>query len=219
MNKQDYLNLMGIDVFQEKPASRKATQAEEQSASVSLQRDERWDALETRAKICTLCDLSKTRTQVVFGSGSKNAQLLVVGEAPGQNEDLQGLPFVGRGGQLLTNMLKSIGLDREQIYIANILKCRPPQNRDPNPAEVATCTPYLLEQIALLQPKIILAVGRIAAQFLLNTEETMAKLRGQEFRYHDTPLLVTYHPAYLLRAPREKRKSWDDMLRLQKYLK
>jgi DNA polymerase len=109
-------------------------------------------------------------------------------------------------------------LDFRWVYIANILKCRPPQNRDPNPIEVATCTPYLLEQIELLQPKIILAVGRIAAQFLLNTEESMAKLRGQEFRYHDTPLLVTYHPAYLLRSPREKRKSWDDMLRLKKYL-
>ena len=214
MNKKDYLNLMGIEVFKEKGKEKascfaKATQDESQ---------DKWDELEKRAKVCTLCDLSKTRTNVVFGSGNRNAQLLVIGEAPGQNEDLQGLPFVGRGGQLLTNMLKSIGLDREQIYIANILKCRPPQNRDPNPIEVATCTPYLLQQIELLQPKIILAVGRIAAQFLLNTDEAMAKLRGQEFRYHDTPLLVTYHPAYLLRAPREKRKSWDDMLRLQKYL-
>jgi uracil-DNA glycosylase len=205
MDKKEYLNLMGIEMFKEK------------SVSAPLRCDEQWAELEQRAKACTLCELSKTRTQVVFGSGNKNAQLLIVGEAPGQNEDLQGLPFVGRGGQLLTNMLKSIGLDREQIYIANILKCRPPANRDPNPAEVATCTPYLLQQIELIQPKIIVAVGRIAAQFLLNTDEPMAKLRGQEFRYHDTPLLVTYHPAYLLRSPREKRKSWDDMLRLQKY--
>jgi uracil-DNA glycosylase family 4 len=209
MDKKDYLNFMGIETWSEKDKASCFAKATQNA----------WDELEKRAKVCTLCDLSKTRTHVVFGSGNRNAQLLVVGEAPGQNEDLQGLPFVGRGGQLLTNMLKSIGLDREQIYIANILKCRPPQNRDPNPIEVATCTPYLLQQIELLQPKIILAVGRIAAQFLLNTDEAMARLRGQEFNYHDTPLLVTYHPAYLLRSPRDKRKSWDDMLRLQKYLK
>ena len=217
MDKKDYLNLMGIETWSEKAEGDSVTKAKI-TAHSSLSKDQRWDELEKCAKVCTLCDLSKTRTHVVFGSGNSNSQLLVIGEAPGQNEDLQGLPFVGRGGQLLTNMLRSIGLDREQIYIANILKCRPPQNRDPNPIEVATCTPYLLQQIELLQPKIILAVGRIAAQFLLNTDEAMAKLRGQEFRYHDTPLLVTYHPAYLLRAPREKRKSWDDMLRLQTYL-
>jgi uracil-DNA glycosylase len=213
MKKQDYLNLMGIDVFQEKGESmtKKITQP-------NLSKDVRWEELEKRAKVCTLCPLAKTRTNVVFGSGNKNAKLLIVGEAPGQNEDLQGLPFVGRAGQLLTNMLKAIGLQRDEIYIANILKCRPPQNRDPNPLEVATCTPYLLEQIDLIEPKIIMALGRIAAHFLLHTDETMAKLRGKEFHYHHTPLLVTYHPAYLLRAPREKRKSWEDMLRLQKYL-
>lgn len=217
MNKQNYLNMMGIDVWQEK-SKQKEIVVHKNKVAAPLDKEAQWDELEKRAKVCTLCDLSKTRTQVVFGNGNKNADLLIVGEAPGQNEDLQGLPFVGRAGQLLTNMLKSIGIEREQIYIANILKCRPPQNRDPNPIEVATCTPYLLQQIDLLQPKIIVAVGRIAAHFLLNTDETMAKLRGHEFRYHDIPLLVTYHPAYLLRAPREKRKSWDDMLRLQKYL-
>lgn len=217
MNKQDYLNLMGIDVFKERSILSSLDNKDTSCSAEAMQ--DKWDELEKRAKICTLCDLSKTRTHVVFGSGNKNADLLIVGEAPGQNEDQQGLPFVGRAGQLLTNMLKSIEIEREQIYIANILKCRPPQNRDPSPTEVATCTPYLLEQIELIQPKIILALGRIAAHFLLNTDDAMAKLRGQEFRYHHTPLLVTYHPAYLLRAPREKRKSWDDMLRLQKYLK
>ncbi len=172
-----------------------------------------WKELEEQVANCTRCDLYKTRTQTVFGVGNRQADLLIIGEAPGSNEDKQGEPFVGRAGKLLNSMLHAINLSREEIFIANILKSRPPNNRDPKPEEVAACTPFLLRQITLLKPKLILAVGRIAAQFLLNTTEAMGKLRGQEFTYgpYHTPLLVTYHPAYLLRAPREKRKSWDDL--------
>lgn len=172
-----------------------------------------WAALEAAVARCQACSLYKTRTQPVFGSGNKQADLLVVGEAPGANEDKQGVPFVGRGGQLLTQMLLAIGLGREDIYIANILKSRPENNRDPLPQEVKACTPFLLRQIELLQPKLILAVGRIAAHFLLETNSPMSRLRGNLFYYgpRKTPLLVTYHPAYLLRSPREKRKAWQDM--------
>jgi uracil-DNA glycosylase len=179
-----------------------------------------WAALEAAVARCQACSLYKTRTQPVFGSGNKQADLLVVGEAPGANEDKQGLPFVGRGGQLLTQMLLAIGLAREEIYIANILKSRPENNRDPLPQEVKACTPFLLRQIELLQPKLILAVGRIAAHFLLETNSPMTRLRGNLFYYgpQKTPLLVTYHPAYLLRSPREKRKAWQDMQRVKEQL-
>lgn len=179
-----------------------------------------WIELEAAVAGCKACDLYKTRTHPVFGVGNQQASLLIVGEAPGANEDKQGEPFVGRGGQLLNAMISSIGLKREEIYIANILKSRPPNNRDPNPEEQKACTPYLLRQIALIKPKLILAVGRIAAQYLLKTDTAMASLRGKEFTFgtEATPLLVTYHPAYLLRSPREKRKAWQDMQLVTKTL-
>lgn len=171
-----------------------------------------WTALQQRVSVCTLCEeLAATRTQTVFGVGNCQAQWLVIGEAPGADEDAQGEPFVGRAGQLLNAMLLAIGLQREQVYIANVLKCRPPGNRDPKTEEAANCEPYLRRQIALLQPRIILVVGRIAAQNLLNTDTPIGKLRGQVHRYGDIPLVVTYHPAYLLRSPGEKRKAWDDL--------
>ena len=149
----------------------------------------------------------------MFGVGDKNADWLVIGEAPGKDEDLQGEPFVGRAGQLLNAMLLAAGLQREQVYIANILKCRPPNNRDPRPEEVVRCEPYLLRQIALIQPKLILAVGRIAAQNLLKTETPIGKLRGKVHLLGNTgiPVIATYHPAYLLRSPQEKRKAWQDL--------
>ena len=147
----------------------------------------------------------------MFGVGNNNAQWMVIGEAPGADEDRQGEPFVGRAGKLLNEMLRAVGLPREDVYIANVLKCRPPNNRDPLPAEVAQCEPYLKRQVELVQPKIILAVGRIAAQNLLQTDITIGKLRGQQFSYAGIPLVVTYHPAYLLRSPAEKRKAWDDL--------
>jgi uracil-DNA glycosylase len=172
-----------------------------------------WDELERAVKNCTLCPLHKTRTQGVFGVGNRNAQWMVIGEAPGADEDRQGEPFVGRAGQLLNSMLKAIGLKREQVFIANILKSRPPNNRDPRPEEVQACIPYLFRQIELVNPQLILCVGRIAAQTLLETDTSIGKLRGQLHRIAgNRPMVVTYHPAYLLRSPGEKRKSWADLL-------
>ena len=162
---------------------------------------------------CTRCGLHRSRTQTVFGVGRRDAELLVIGEAPGADEDRQGEPFVGRAGQLLNEMLRAIGLPRAEVYIANILKCRPPGNRDPQPEEAASCTPYLAQQIALVRPRVILAVGRIAAQWLLQSDSPIGRLRGRVFQYGEsgTPLVVTYHPAYLLRSPLEKAKAWTDL--------
>jgi uracil-DNA glycosylase len=172
-----------------------------------------WRPLRAAVATCTRCTLSTTRTQTVFGVGSLQAEWLIVGEAPGAEEDRQGEPFVGRAGQLLNAMLRAIGLEREQVFIANVLKCRPPRNRDPAPAEAAQCLPYLERQIALLKPKIMLAVGRISAQNLLKTDSSLGRLRGQVhyFGVGRVPLVVTYHPAYLLREPAEKRKAWEDL--------
>jgi DNA polymerase len=172
-----------------------------------------WETVAAEVASCTRCELAGCRTQTVFGVGDRNANWLVVGEAPGADEDRQGEPFVGRAGQLLNAMLLGIGLKREQVYIANVLKCRPPNNRDPKPEEVAQCLPYLERQIALLQPRIMLAVGRIAAQNLLATDTPIGKLRGRlhAFGAAKVPLVVTYHPAYLLRSPTEKRKAWEDL--------
>lgn len=172
-----------------------------------------WDALTEAVRQCTACSLCSSRTQTVFGVGNHRAEWLVIGEAPGADEDRQGEPFVGRAGKLLNPMLQAIGLKREQVFIANILKCRPPDNRDPTPAEAASCRPFLERQIALIQPRIILAVGRIAAQNLLDTDTQIGKLRGRVHHFGTAriPLVVTYHPAYLLRSPREKRKTWDDL--------
>src|SRR5262245_28521089 len=172
-----------------------------------------WNELRARVASCVACDLCKTRTQTVFGVGNMRADWLVIGEAPGAEEDRRGEPFVGRAGQLLNAMLLAIGLPRETVFIANILKCRPPGNRDPKPEEVSKCIPFLSQQIALLQPKILLAVGRIAAQNLLATDAPLARLRGKLHHFGEahTPLVITYHPAYLLRTPADKRKAWEDL--------
>jgi len=172
-----------------------------------------WPELRARVAACTRCSLAKTRTQTVFGVGNLKADWLIVGEAPGAEEDRQGEPFVGRAGQLLNSMLRAAGLARDQVYIANVLKCRPPGNRDPTSTEAAECLPFLERQIALLQPKVMLAVGRIAAQNLLRTDATLGTLRQQVHRFglSQVPLVVTYHPAYLLRSPTDKRKAWEDL--------
>ena len=171
-----------------------------------------WDELQARVAACVRCaELASTRTQTVFGVGNHNADWMVIGEAPGAEEDRQGEPFVGRAGQLLNNMLKAIGLQRETVFIANMLKCRPPGNRDPRPEEIANCADYLQRQVALVQPKVILAVGRISAQNLLQSSEPLGRLRGKVHRYGDIPLVVTYHPAYLLRTPGDKAKAWADL--------
>ena len=172
-----------------------------------------WAGLERQVACCTRCDLHKTRTQTVFGAGNRQARWFVIGEAPGADEDRQGEPFVGRAGMLLTEMLYAAGYRREDVYIANILKCRPPENRNPRPEEVGACISYLQQQISLVQPEIILAVGGIAAHNLLETDAPVGRLRGKVHYYGDSriPLVVTYHPAYLLRSPLEKRKVWDDL--------
>jgi DNA polymerase len=174
---------------------------------------ESWELVAGEVSGCRKCPLHETRTNTVFGVGNRQAQWLVVGEAPGAEEDRQGEPFVGRAGGLLNSMLRGIGLRREEVFIANVLKCRPPGNRDPAPAEVAQCLPYLERQIALLKPRIMLAVGRIAAQNLLATDTPIGKLRGRvhSFGAARIPLVITYHPAYLLRSPTEKRKAWEDL--------
>mgnify|MGYP002064684433 CR=1 FL=1 len=172
-----------------------------------------WAALQQRVENCTRCPLHETRTRTVFGTGNRNADWLIIGEAPGRDEDREGEPFVGRAGKLLTEMLYAAGYQREDVYIANILKCRPPNNRDPSPEEVACCHAYLERQIDLIQPALILAVGRIAAHNLLHSDLQVGRLRGRVHRYgqRQIPLIVTYHPAYLLRSPLEKRKVWDDL--------
>jgi len=170
---------------------------------------------------CKRCNLHKERTQTVFGIGDLNAELLIIGEAPGAEEDRLGEPFVGPAGRLLNSMLGAIGLSRQQVYIANILKCRPPGNRDPKPEEVAQCAPYLARQVEMIQPRLILAVGRVAAQNLLQQTTPIGKMRGRRYTYGqlEIPVIVTYHPAYLLRSPREKRKAWADLVLVKELLR
>jgi len=176
-----------------------------------------WPELRAAVATCTACKLCKARKQTVFGVGNPRAHWMIVGEAPGEQEDLQGEPFVGKSGQLLDNMLRSIKLSRadgtpqQQVYIANTVKCRPPGNRNPEPEELAQCEPFLIRQLELVRPKIILAMGRFAVQSLLRSHEPIGKLRGRVHRYQGLPLIVTYHPAYLLRSPEDKAKAWDDL--------
>ncbi len=179
-----------------------------------------WDALQSRVKACRACDLHQTRTQTAFGVGNQDADLLIIGEAPGADEDRQGEPFVGKAGQLLNAMLKAIGLRRDQVFIANILKCRPPGNRDPHIEEALRCEPFLQRQIELVRPKVILAVGRVAAQNLLKTDMAVGKLRGRKDTIGEAeiPVVVTYHPAYLLRSPEQKGRAWQDLQRAYRLL-
>ena len=217
-----YLDAMGIDVWQPRPgiSSPEHDVVGGDNASQEIINDnqragitEAWARIKAGVKHCQACTLCEQRTNTVFGVGNENADWLVIGEAPGRDEDLQGEPFVGRAGKLLDQMLLALGLSREQVYIANVVKCRPPQNRDPRPDEMASCADFLRRQIELIQPKIILLVGRVAAQSLLNTTDNVGRMRGTQHTYADTqiPMVVTYHPAYLLRSPLEKRKSWQDL--------
>lgn len=176
---------------------------------------------ELRAKIeqCKLCaELARTRNKVVFGSGSTQAKLVFVGEAPGADEDEQGLPFVGRAGQLLTKIIEAMGLTRDQVFICNVLKCRPPENRQPAPKEVENCRPYLKRQLEIIKPRVIVALGNHAVKALLQKEEGISGLRGTFQKYEGIPVMCTYHPAYLLRSPGEKRKVWEDMKKVMKLL-
>ncbi|WP_431819808.1 uracil-DNA glycosylase family protein [Burkholderia sp. F1] len=171
-----------------------------------------WDALAARVADCTRCRLCEKRTNTVFGVGDREADWMLIGEAPGENEDKQGEPFVGQAGKLLDNMLQSLSLERgANVYIANVIKCRPPGNRNPEPDEVARCEPYLQRQVALVKPKLIVALGRFAAQTLLKTDASIASLRGRVHTYEGVPVIVTYHPAYLLRSLQDKSKAWADL--------
>jgi DNA polymerase len=167
---------------------------------------------------CTRCRLHKGRNKIVFGTGNVNAEIMFVGEGPGADEDEQGLPFVGRAGQLLNNMINAMGLKREDVYIANVVKCRPPGNRTPERDECDTCSPFLMRQIEVIQPKIIVALGAVAAKNLLGLNDSMANLRGRIYDFKHTKLAVTYHPAYLLRDPRQKAEAWKDLRMVMKYL-
>jgi uracil-DNA glycosylase family 4 len=171
-----------------------------------------WAGLQAAVQGCRACGLCESRQNTVFGTGPTTAEWLIVGEAPDEEEDLQGEPFAGQAGKLLDNMLRTLGLDRRRnAYLANVLKCRPPGNRNPDPAELAQCEPFLRRQVELLQPRIILAMGRFAVQALLQTQEPIGRLRGRVHRYHDVPVVVTYHPVYLLRNLPDKAKAWADL--------
>jgi len=201
------LEAMGVDAYVRRaPATAIAPQP---GAAATDAPD--WDALAATVRDCRLCGLCETRTQTVFGVGNRKARLMVVGEAPGAEEDRQGEPFVGRAGMLLNAMLRAAGFERSEVFIANVLKCRPPHNRDPSDQEAESCLPYLRRQIELIAPAAILCVGRIAAQRLLGTDTPIGRLRGRVHRVDGRPVVVTYHPAYLLRSPGEKRKSWEDL--------
>lgn len=220
--KLKYLAAMEIPVWQRNPhflSITNKTKKPEKDLKPMLAYT--WDTLQKAVANCTACNLHCTRTQTVFGVGNHQADLMIIGEAPGFYEDQQGEPFVGRAGQLLNVMLKSILLERRTVYIANILKCRPPNNRDPQPKEVEKCTPFLDQQIALVKPKLLLAVGRIAAHYLLKNKQALSALRGKIYNYgtEQTPLIITYHPAYLLRNPTDKGNAYQDLCLAKQMLK
>jgi DNA polymerase len=200
--------LAGMDITLWEPVGRVTPGMADQGEPAAA-----WAGLRREVAGCTRCALHATRRQAVFGVGDTAAEWMVIGEAPGAEEDRQGEPFVGRAGQLLNEMLRAVGLARDQVFIANVLKCRPPDNRDPRPEEVAACSGYLQQQIAWVRPRLILVVGRIAAQSLLQTDAPVGRLRGSVHRFGpgDCPLVVTYHPAYLLRSPGQKRRAWEDL--------
>ncbi len=213
-----YLQAIGIPQWAPRDAVDEAHVAEPEGEMVSGEGGSDmanldWPALRQAALACRDCQLAAGRTQVVFGVGDQRADWMIIGEAPGEQEDLQGEPFVGRAGLLLNNMLMAVGLSREKVYIANVVKCRPPRNRDPQPEEIGACQRFLQRQIELIAPKLILVVGRVAAQTLLDSDAPVGRLRGRVHQYPGMgiPLVVTYHPAYLLRRPVEKAKSWEDL--------
>jgi len=225
--RRQYLDAMGIPVWERRALSvTSVVDALNQNTGVSppsvkpgpVDAGQEWAALEEAVRSCTKCALHSTRSQTVFGAGNRHAQWMFVGEAPGADEDRQGEPFVGAAGKLLNAMLAALGLKRDQVYIANVLKCRPPNNRDPQANEIEQCEPNLIRQIELIQPKLIVALGRHAAHSLLRTDQALTRLRGQSLSYQNIPLVVTYHPAYLLRTPSDKRKAWEDLCRARRII-
>lgn len=224
--RRAYLEAIGIDVWVPRAEAEAESETEPvlatQPAEVAAARKPGtpgWDELRSQVAACTNCELHKTRTQTVFGVGNPDADWLFIGEAPGAEEDRRGEPFVGRSGQLLDQMLAAIGESRQSVFIANIIKCRPPNNRDPQPEEARACRGYLERQIEIIRPKIIIAVGKISAQNLLGTDAPVGRMRGKRHSFGDVPLVVTYHPAYLLRSPSQKSKSWADLCLAQSILR
>lgn len=221
MNKNSYLEAMGIQVWKARrdlPFAKQVEQSLFATDAVAKETSEKqetdWNLLQRQVSQCTACDLSLTRSNTVFGAGNINADLMIIGEAPGKEEEQKGEPFVGPAGHVLTQMLAAIGILREDVFIANVLKCHPPENRDPKQDEIRSCTNFLIQQINFIQPKLILAVGRISAQTLLHSKEPVAHIRGEVYEYGSdrVPLVATYHPAYLIRFPLEKSKVWEDLL-------
>ena len=208
--RRAYLQAMGIDVWLPRDADEPEGTSDIGVEPVAAA-DLGWEDLRQCVSNCSRCELAKSRTKTVFGVGNQKADWMIIGEAPGAEEDRRGEPFVGRAGKMLDEMLRAIGQGRDSVFIANILKCRPPDNRDPKPAEAAECREYLERQIALVQPKIILAVGKIAAQNLTGSDDPVGRMRGRSHALNGIPMVVTYHPAYLLRSPSQKRKSWSDL--------
>lgn len=217
-----FFNLPKNAVVMKKKARPKSFQASVVSAA------DPFDYLVTEISQCVACGLCKTRTQTVPGDGNRKARLMIVGEAPGEQEDLQGRPFVGRAGQLLEKMLEAIGLSRKEVFIANVIKCRPPENRNPSPEEVESCEHFLLRQLELIQPEVIIALGKFAAQTLLKTETPISQLRGNFYPYpalknrslsKEILLMPSWHPAYLLRNPSAKKDSWEDLKKVASHLK
>ncbi len=200
-------------VQRKKPVAQKTTAIKYQQTSPELQE------LYLKIKDCQACELHKTRKNLVFGYGNAHAKIVFVGEAPGKEEDLQGIPFVGAAGKLLDKMFKAIGLNRDDVYIANVLKCRPPGNRNPLPAEVQKCEPYLKEQLRIIKPKLIVALGLYAGQSLLKKQQTLTRMRGTVHRYEDIDVIVTYHPAALLRNPMWKAYAWEDFKTIRQFLR
>ncbi len=214
------LSQRGVKHLPSVKAPKENVTARAQASVSGSNKQEALEALKKTVLPCTLCpELAKSRKTVVFGTGNADARLMFVGEAPGFDEDQQGLPFVGKAGQLLTKIIESIGMKREDVFIANVLKCRPPGNRNPLPEEVMNCQPYLKKQIEIIQPLIICALGKFAVQTLLQTDSSISRIRGQWNMYEGVKVMPTFHPAYLLRNPADKRKVWEDMKMIRDTLK
>lgn len=211
----EYLSDLGIE---SQATGLSGANRDPESARINAGSFETLEAIRADLGDCQRCGLAATRTKLVYGVGNPNARLVLVGEAPGQEEDLKGEPFVGEAGQLLDRILLAMGMQREEVYICNVLKCRPPNNRDPDPEEVATCEGFLIRQLAAIRPHVIVGLGRFAVHSLLKTKVPISRLRGDWQRYQGIPLMPTYHPAYLLRNPEGKRDVWEDMKEVLRFL-
>jgi len=224
----EFIQELGVDflIYSARPEGEKKTERREFNRlrtydDIQTNEEEEWEKLDRQIMNCQFCPLFKTRIQAVPGEGKREARLMFVGEAPGKDEDIQGRPFVGRAGQLLTRIIKAMGFERNQVYIANVVKCRPPENRTPRPDEIRACSPYLIKQIELIKPEVIVALGKVAAEFLLTTTKSMSELRGNFGDFQGIPVMPTFHPSYLIRNEgnqKIKKMVWEDMKKVMKLL-